>query len=657
METSSLLNSTQKYAAAALFSLALHQSQIHQTRPWNALKSLEDEDVGEGASVGKEDSVSENPNLWIHDSSNLLNPVLKFIGVEEQTVHGLKETAASSSQVRHHVGSFLTLLAEDSKDLPEEKGDKEIALAKSVHAMVLTLKTTPVPLQEAKNGAEYEAKCRENHTNIDKNTPSIPSESTQHITTSNKDGELDVTDGKVTDNCVQEKSLLSSERKLTVLYELIAACVAYNIEDEKKCLLGRGYDARHRVALRLLATWLDISWEKMVAMETILAYSLISHAKEDSKEETNPISPTSTWDTMKKGGIVGAAALTGGALMAITGGLAAPAIAQGIGALGLASVASATGSFTGSMAVAASFGVAGVGLAGSKMVKRVGEIDEFEFKAIGPNHNQGRLAVGIFISGLAFEDEDFTKPWEGCKDYLESYAIRWESENLFAVSSAIEDWIASKIATELLKGGAMMTVLSTLLTALALPASLVTASDLIDSKWAIALDRADKAGALLAEVLLKGLQGNRPVTLVGFSLGARVIFKCIQCLAGAAGNSGVGLIERAVLLGAPISIKDEDWESVRKVVVGRFVNAYSTNDWTLAIAFRVNLLSQGLAGIQPVEVQGIENVDVTQLLEGHSSYLWNSKHLIDYMELDSYYPVFHIPVSSGQEKTSSVKVA
>lgn len=33
--------------------------------------------------------------------------------------------------------------------------------------------------------------------------------------------------------------------------------------------------------------------------------------------------------------------------------------------------------------------VAGAGLAGSKMVKRVGEVDEFEFKAIGPNHNQG----------------------------------------------------------------------------------------------------------------------------------------------------------------------------------------------------------------------------------------------------------------------------
>lgn len=85
------------------------------------------------------------------------------------------------------------------------------------------------------------------------------------------------------------------------------------------------------------------------------------------------------------------------------------------------------------------------------------------------------------------------------------------------------------------------------------------------------------------------------MTLVGFSLGARVIFKCLQCLAESKGDNGnlaslpydfhlywkfilflvlksiamltstAGLVERVVLLGAPISIKDENWEVARKV--------------------------------------------------------------------------------------------
>jgi len=46
-----------------------------------------------------------------------------------------------------------------------------------------------------------------------------------------------------------------------------------------------------------------------------------------------------------------------------------------------------------------------------------------------------------------------------------------------------------EIMAELMKGGAMMTVLSTLVAALAWPATLVTAFDLIDSKWAVAVDR------------------------------------------------------------------------------------------------------------------------------------------------------------------------
>lgn len=45
------------------------------------------------------------------------------------------------------------------------------------------------------------------------------------------------------------------------------------------------------------------------------------------------------------------------------------------------------------------------------------------------------------------------------------------------------------IALGLMKQGAMMTVLSTLLTALAWPATLLALTDFIDSKWTIAVDR------------------------------------------------------------------------------------------------------------------------------------------------------------------------
>ncbi|CAL4912181.1 unnamed protein product [Urochloa decumbens] len=445
-------------------------------------------------------------------------------------------------------------------------------------------------------------------------------------------------------------------RKMALLYALLSACVAdkpvsQEEEDRKSSHFRKGYDARHRVALRLLAAWLDVKWIKMEAIEVMVACSAMAAAKEQEQERESA-SPKSKWEKWKRGGIIGAAALTGGALLAITGGLAAPAIAAGFGALaptlgtlvpfigasGFAAMAAAAGSVAGSVAVAASFGAAGAGLTGSKMARRIGKVKEFEFKPIGDNHNQGRLAVGILVSGFAFDEEDFLKPWEGWKDNLEKYILQWESKHIIAVSTAIQDWLTSRLAMELMKQGAMRTVLSGLLAAFAWPATLLAATDFIDSKWSVAIDRSDKAGKMLAEVLLKGLQGNRPVTLIGFSLGARVIFKCLQELALSSDNEG--LVERVVLLGAPVSVKGERWEPGRKMVAGRFVNVYSRDDWILGVTFRASLLTQGLAGIQAIDVPGVENVDVTELVDGHSSYLSAAQQILEHLELNTYYPVF-----------------
>ncbi|KAK8362405.1 hypothetical protein V6Z12_A03G099800 [Gossypium hirsutum] len=537
----SLLSSTQKYAASALFALALHHSQLHQTRPTTRLLSLEEEPIGEGASNSSTISVSDFPHLWIHDNSGLLLPVFRFMEVEDQAWEGLKETAGVSTQARHHVGSFMTLLSETNDEVSSGIREKELALLKAVDATMLSMESSLVLSEDSDKNCDYETHCRQRCAYPDTTTATDPNgriPRTAPNISNNED--VDGSGFRFFEKPIEERKLLSEERKLTVLYELLSSCVADYVTDGG----SKGYDARHRVALRLLATWLNVKWTKMEAMEIIVACNLIVRLKNEDAEQFGKIKN----DKWKRAGIIGASALTGGSLVALTG-------------------------------------AAGAGLAGSRTVIRIEDLDEFEFIQTGLYHNQGRLAVGILISGIAFEEEDFLRPWENYNDNLERYVLKWESKNLIALNAGITEWITSKVASNLLQGGAMLTVLSTLLAEEPLPAALLAASDLIDSAWAIAVDRSDKAGKLLAELLISGLQGHRPVTLIGFSLGARVILKCLQCLAETQGDNA-GLVERVILLGAPIPIKDEKWEDARKMVAGRFVNVYHTNDWTLGIIFR-----------------------------------------------------------------------
>lgn len=669
VEATSNLTPTQRYAAGALFAIALNQAQINQTQPLGIPAALDNDDEEcdrseeRRSNCSSGDSVSDDPNLWVHETSGLLRPVFRCLDIDPSAWLGLEETA-NSSPAKHHIGAFTRLLSEEASDASAEMVEQEMALAKAADAMVHSIRSSLSIDAKKEKHQEYENECREKYAvpevkskAVDKDK--VKEESDAAAERESLEAGVVIRDGSnrpevvEDDRSVDEVTLLSYQRKINVLYELLSACLSDRYQEVKKCTRRRkGYDARHRVALRLLATWFNVEWIKVEAIETMVACSAMALQKSSELKNEDAASSSSTWAKWKRGGIIGAAALTGGTLMAITGGLAAPAIAAGFGALaptlgtlvpvigagGFAAAASAAGTVAGSVAVAASFGAAGAGLTGTKMARRIGDLEEFEFKAIGENHNQGRLAVEVLVAGVVFEEEDFVKPWEGLTSSLERYTLQWESKNLILVSTAIQDWLTSRLAMELMKQGAMHTVLSSLLLALAWPATILVAADFIDSKWSIAIDRSDKAGKLLAEVLQKGLQGNRPITLVGFSLGARVIFKCLQTLAETEQNAE--LVERVVILGAPISINNENWRDVRKMVAGRFINVYATNDWTLGVAFRASLLSQGLAGIQPICIPGLENVDVTDMVEGHSSYLWKTQQILERLEIDTYYPDF-----------------
>jgi len=142
---------------------------------------------------------------------------------------------------------------------------------------------------------------------------------------------------------------------------------------------------------------------------------------------------------------------------------------------------------------------------------------------------------------------------------------------------------------------------------------------LIDNPWSNALDRAYHAGTVMADILMKRHLGVRPISLIGFSLGARVIF---YCLAELAKHKAYGIVQDVVLLGGTITAPNRTWLEVRSVVAGRFVNGYARSDWVLNYLFRA--ASGGahtVAGLRPVEnVPGLENVDVTDKIAGHTSY-------------------------------------
>ena len=112
----------------------------------------------------------------------------------------------------------------------------------------------------------------------------------------------------------------------------------------------------------------------------------------------------------------------------------------------------------------------------------------------------------------------------------ELYTVRWESDLIEELCMSVID-LAADVVTGATKQLLKYTVLSALATALAIPVALKSAADMIDGTWTLVVERSDIAGQELAQSLLFSTAGNRPVTLVGFSFGARVIYSCLKELA------------------------------------------------------------------------------------------------------------------------------
>lgn len=57
------------------------------------------------------------------------------------------------------------------------------------------------------------------------------------------------------------------------------------------------------------------------AMEAMVAFCIMDSLSKEGSKENESVDAESSWDKWKRGGIIGAAAVTGGTIMAITGGM------------------------------------------------------------------------------------------------------------------------------------------------------------------------------------------------------------------------------------------------------------------------------------------------------------------------------------------------
>ena len=127
---------------------------------------------------------------------------------------------------------------------------------------------------------------------------------------------------------------------------------------------------------------------------------------------------------------------------------------------------------------------------------------------------------------------------------------------------------------------------------------------------------AHRTGRVLGDLLASRVLGNRPITLVGYSLGSIVIFEALRHLATLPPAQTLGLVQDVYLFGSPIPADRTQWAAMRRVVSGRLVNGYGKDDYVLAVLARVSGMSWDVAGLTPVELQGVENVSCDEV-DGH----------------------------------------
>ena len=431
------------------------------------------------------------------------------------------------------------------------------------------------------------------------------------------------------------RDIFSDEAKIYIIKQIIHFCFCDGT-----------YSAFERLALFKIAKSLGNAGELVYQGEQAYIEQCANQMKQISQAYERSEDSEFDWS---KAAMVGGLSVSGGLLVFVTGGLAAPAIggligSQILGYSGAAAVSSGLAALGGGSLASGGLGVAGgtavisslFGLGGAAATARTtmnlcGDLEEYQLIRITPD----RYACHSFICIHGFLQQGLNpqKEWLAITEYdqySDIYSLSWESKTLQDLGKNLS-LCAGKFAAAPFLAYVASSGLKSAGNLFALPATVLTLLSMIDNPWFVARNKAQKAGEQLGKDISKM---KAPVSLLGYSLGSRVIAYALEYLQQ---NDQYGKVFNVFFMGGAIGqdhcIFTEG--TINKIVANKIFNIYSSNDVILKYVYRAAELGNYPIGISALRSSQIIDVDASELVHGHLDY---PQKLAQLMELCADHP-------------------
>lgn len=243
------------------------------------------------------------------------------------------------------------------------------------------------------------------------------------------------------------------------------------------------------------------------------------------------------------------------------------------------------------------------------------EIDHFNIRRVKSGDDHGVIFINGFLSQLDSDTEVWEKQFAQQFLHRSWYHLDWEASSLKRLGIHLSD---SKNGATDLAAGLAKTVAD-----LSFNFLTVSLFDIAKNPWHASMVKAQMAGVLLADAIAR--TPHQKFTLVGHSLGARVIYFALKSLSSRPKVS----VEDAFLLGGAVGGGEKDskgWSYAEKSVRGRIYNCLSKRDSVLEYVYtNANLQRSdpiGYAGIAR-KSEKILNIDCSDLVDSHTSWRQN----------------------------------